>query len=175
MPAGELQRWAHKNSMISRYIIASGIIAIAASSCEHSKNSIYYGPSIVANAAINNGIRFEFKVGKKLFNISEPIIVYCIATNPNDHNVVLTPILIKSSLCDFKIWDNEIPLTYKVNIPINNGAISINISAKESILWAKENIYDSVEGWGFISSNPMIGKHIMTFGTGNSIEFEVHK
>jgi len=132
------------------------------------------GPSAVAAAAARAGVRFQFTIEKKVFRVGEPVLVTARAINPTDKEVVLQPESMYPSLFDFGIWDNGQPLMYSVNMARNTTNKAVTIPAKSSIVWAKEDVVACTMAFGGgPSSLRQQGKHRLSFGTGEVLEFVI--
>lgn len=119
------------------------------------------------------GIKFEFASDRQEYSVGDPVTVTVHATNRSNYDVLLRPHSTYPSLFDFGILDNGKHIPYTVNMAINSKGKIVRVPAKSKILWAKENIVETTKAGDGSSAISAKGKHVLSFGTGNSVEITV--
>jgi len=119
------------------------------------------------------GVVFEFAPDRQEYSAGDPISIIVHVANNSDHDVLLYPRSTYPSLFDFGILDNGKHVPYTVNMAINSKGKTVRVPANSKILWAKENIVETTKAGDGSSAISAKGKHVLSFGTGNSVELTV--
>jgi hypothetical protein len=120
------------------------------------------------------GVIFEFEADKEEYSSSEPITITVHAVNKSDADVVLRPRSTYPSLFDFGILDNGKHVPWTLNMALNfKQEQNVHIPAKSRIKWSEEDIVETTKTGGGASLFSARGKHVLSFGTGNTIEIRV--
>jgi len=127
----------------------------------------------VIGQARRSGVEFEFESDKRTYAVGEPIIITVHVINKSDRDVVLRPRSTYPSLFDFEILDNGQRVPWTVNMAANlRGDQKVSIPAGSRIQWSREDIVGSTKAGGG-SAFSARGKHVLSFGIGNSVEITV--
>lgn len=129
--------------------------------------------SVIAQAKAA-GVEFEFESDNQTYAAGVPITIIVNAVNKSERDAVLRPSSTYPSLFDFGILHNGKHVAYTVNMARNfRDDQTVRIPSKSRIKWCEENIVETTRTGDGSSVFSEKGKHVLSFGTGNTIEIRV--